>query len=172
MVEEPSNKAELIGVIAARRSELEKLVTGFPEALRETPASSGWSLKDHLAHVSAWEKSLLALLSGDDRAAAIGASQEEYARHDTDSMNDAIFRVHHEEPFADVIADFYATHRRVLEGLNGMDDDALQLPYSHYQPNDAPKNSDPVVNWIHGNTWDHYAEHIEWLTALRAELER
>ena len=34
----------------------------------------GWTVKDHLDHIAAWEKSLIALLDGSNRAAAMGIS--------------------------------------------------------------------------------------------------
>ena len=52
-----------------------------------------------------------------------------------------------------------------------MDDAALYLPYSHYQPGAPPYNDQPVIGWIAGNTFGHYEEHIEWLHSLLAELD-
>lgn len=85
-------------------------------------------------------------------------------------MNEAIFERHHLAPLADILEDFHSTHKRLLETVEAMDDAALYLPYSHYQPDDLPYNDQPVVGWIAGNTFDHYEEHIDWLTALLAEL--
>jgi hypothetical protein len=168
--EQRKSTAELMALVTQRWSELEKLVSDFSAGLRERPGSSGWTLKDHLAHVAAWEKSLLALLHGEDRAGAVGVSRAEYEKLDTDGVNERIYRQHRDELFEDVIADYHATHRRVIETLNGMDDAALALPYSHYQPNDPPHNPSPVAGWIDGNTWEHYEEHIGWLRKLREEV--
>ena len=159
-----------MNLVAEKRSELEKLVSDFPAELREQPGSAGWTLKDHLAHVAAWEKSLLALLGGEDRAAAVGLVRSEYQGLDTDGVNERIYQQHRERPFDEVIADYQATHRRVIDALNGMDDAALALPYSRYQPDDPPQNPNPVVGWVDGNTWEHYEEHIGWLRKLRDEV--
>ncbi len=162
--------AETVSRIRERRAELERLVAEFSPGRLEVPGSTGWAAKDHLAHIAAWEKSLLALLHGADRAAAIGLTPEDYAAMETDAMNEAIFERHHLAPLADILEDFHSTHQRLLETLEAMDDAALYLPYSHYQPDDLPYNDQPVVGWIAGNTFDHYEEHIDWLTALLAEL--
>ena len=52
-------------------------------------------------------------------------------------------------------------------GLTLSDAD-LQRPYNQYQPNDPREASDnrPVVDWVSGNTWEHYAEHISWINQL------
>jgi hypothetical protein len=42
-----------------------------------------------------------------------------------------------------------------------MSDEDLKRPYSHFQPDDPPYNPSPVWPWIVGNTFEHYAEHME-----------
>ena len=55
--------------------------------------------------------------------------------------------------------------RELVMLLNSMTQADLEMPYSHYQPDDLPYNGNPVGGWVHGNTWDHYNEHIGWLEA-------
>jgi hypothetical protein len=164
------SRGELLRSIREQRAELEEQAAAFPEDLREREGSAGWSLKDHLAHVAAWEKSLLALLEGGDRGAAVGITREQHETLDTDAINSHIFDQHHGRPFEDVRADFDATHRRVLARLEGLTDEDFAKPYSHYQPGEPPYNERPVVLWVIGNTTDHYDEHITWLSRLRDEL--
>lgn len=49
-----------------------------------------------------------------------------------------------------------------------MSDDDLRLPYNHYQPNEPRDANDnrPALDWVAGNTYDHYAEHIDWINQL------
>ena len=54
---------------------------------------------------------------------------------------------------------------RLVAVLGGLSDDDLQKPYSHYQPTD-PDERRPVVGWVAGNTYEHYAEHIDWIKAF------
>lgn len=164
------SKTELLARIHDRRAELERLVARFSPGRLEIAGSAGWSARDHLAHLTAWEKSLLALIHGEDRAEAVGLTHEEHDRMEIDEINQAIFERHRLAPLADILEDFHATHQRVLRTLEAMEDGDLLLPYSHYQPADLPYNDHPVVGWISGNTFDHYDEHIGWLTALLAEL--
>jgi hypothetical protein len=94
--------------------------------------ADGWTVKDHLVHVAAWEHSLLALIEGHDRERAMGLTGA------------------------------------VESALGKLSDADLQKPYSHYQPAD-PDEKRPVVGWVAGNTYEHYAEHIDWINQLLSE---
>ena len=66
------------------------------------------------------------------------------------------------------LAFFRETHGSLMRKLGTLSDADLQRPYNHYQPNDRRDASDnrPVVDWVAGNTWEHYAEHIGWINQL------
>ena len=68
-------------------------------------------------------------------------------------------------PLPEVVAESQATHGELMALLNSMSQEDLEKPYSHYQPDVPPPNAAPVGGWVHGNTWDHYNEHIGWLEA-------
>src|SRR5207249_3693099 len=55
--------------------------------------------------------------------------------------------------------------------LGEMSDADLRRSYNHYQPNDPrdPNDDRPVVEWVGGNTYEHYAEHIGWIDQLVRE---
>jgi hypothetical protein len=161
-------KAETLSRMAERRAELERIVEEFKPDRLEVAGPDGWSAKDHLAHVAAWEKSLLALLNGEDRAEAVGIGRADYESMDTDGINEVIFEAHRSMPLAEVLEDFHSTHQRVLDTVEAMDDADLYMPYSHYQPDSVDDR--PVINWVAGNTIRHFDEHIEWMTALLAEV--
>ena len=52
--------------------ELSELVDSLGAAGLEQKGSGQWAVKDHLVHIAAWELSLLGLLEGEDRLAAMG----------------------------------------------------------------------------------------------------
>lgn len=130
--------------------------------------ADGWAVKDHLIHIAAWEISLIALLEGEDRAAAMGVP----GLMETDAINAAIWSAHKDDTPEEVRAYSHKTHARLLSVLGKLSDADLQLSYNHYQPNDAkelPAGERPVVDWVAGNTYDHYAEHIGWINQLTAK---
>ena len=152
------------------RARLEALITGLDEQRLAAPGPDGWSVKDHLIHIAVWNESLLALLEGRDRDAAIGvdpslvaAAGEKY-----DRVNAEIHRLHQHRSAAEVLAAFRDAHARVLAAIEKLDDADLLRPYSHYQPTARPADARPVIDWIAGNTWEHDTEHALWISKLLA----
>ena len=146
--------------------ELESLVDSLgPSGLTITGAD-GWAIKDHLIHIGAWEHSLLALLEGDDRRQAMGVGPDV---DETDAVNAAVWAMHRNKTPEEALAYFRQTHAVLLKLLRTMTDDDLQLPYNHYQSNEPrdPGDNRPALAWVAGNTYDHYAEHIDWINQLR-----
>lgn len=166
---QPPAKAELLDRIDASWTKLNRIVAGLDEGqlttLRDT---SGWTIKDHLAHLTAWEQSLLALLEGRDRAKAAGI-EEATDDMDVDDENAIIQRRNADRPLADVTDAFHRSHQAVMARLNAMSDVDLLRSYAHYQPNDPAAPDEAVVGWIIGNTCEHYDEHIGWIGDMLAE---
>jgi hypothetical protein len=145
--------------------ELNTLVESLgPDALTVT-GPDGWALKDHLIHIAAWEQSLLALLEGGDRHQAMGVGRDV---DETDAINAAVWAMHRNKTPQQALDYFHKTHALLLKQLCTMSDDDLRLPYNHYQPNEPRDANDnrPALDWVAGNTYDHYAEHIDWINQL------
>jgi uncharacterized damage-inducible protein DinB len=152
--------------IEAAWSELVSLVNQLEEAggLSQIGAD-GWTIKDHVAHIAAWEHSLLALIEGQDRESAIGLSK---AVEGIDNENEAIRKLHETDTADEALGYFRDSHSRLVAALGKLSDADLQKPYSHYQPSD-PDEKRPVVGWVAGDTYEHYAEHIDWINQLLSE---
>jgi uncharacterized damage-inducible protein DinB len=127
--------------------------------------ADGWTVKDHLAHIAAWEHSLLALIEGQDRERAMGLSAPVEG---IDNVNEAIRKLHETDTPDEALGYFSDSHARLMAALGKLSDADLQRPYSHYQPTD-PDEKRPVVAWVAGNTYEHYAEHIDWINHLLSE---
>ena len=63
---------------------------------------------------------------------------------------------------------FRDSHAALMAGLGKLSDADLKQPYSHFQPGD-PDEKRPVIGWVAGNTYEHYAEHIGWINQLVKE---
>jgi hypothetical protein len=129
-------------------------------------AGDGWAVKDHLAHIGAWEHSLRGLVEGQDRLKAMGV--HEPVEENTDVVNDAVFKLHQHETASQALEYFRDSHAQMMAALDKLTDDDLAKPYSHYQPSD-PDEKRPVRGWVAGNTYEHYAEHIDWINQLIKE---
>jgi hypothetical protein len=127
--------------------------------------ADGWTVKDHLAHVAAWEHSLLALLEGRDRSGAMGLHEPQ---EEIDSINEAIRKLHATDTEDEALGYFRDSHAQLVAALGKLSDADLRKPYSHYQPSDSDEKR-PVVRWVAGDTYEHYAEHIDWINHLLRE---
>lgn len=124
--------------------------------------ADGWTVKDHLVHVAAWEHSLLALIEGHDRERAVGLQE---AVEGIDNENEALRKLHENDTEDEALGYFRDSHARLVTALGKLSDADLQKPYSHYQPTE-PDEKRPVVGWVAGNTYEHYAEHTDWIKAI------
>lgn len=145
--------------------ELDRLIEGLgPEGLALTGAD-GWQVKDHLAHIAAWEQSLIALLARSDRATAMGLREP---TGDTEAINQSLLELHQKMDASAALEYFRDTHARLVQLIESLTDADLQRPYNDYQPDDPRDAADnrPVIDWVASNTYEHYAEHLGWLTQL------
>lgn len=156
----------LLERIEASWNDLFERVTDLGPGGLMRAAPHGWAVKDHLAHLAAWERSLLGLISGRDRLAEMGLRV--HVEHDTDAINAAVQKLHADETPEQVLKYFRESHSALMDALGKLSDADLDKPYSHFQPSD-PDVTRPVSDWVAGNTWEHYAEHIDWIDQLIKE---
>jgi hypothetical protein len=158
-------KAELLALIDHYWTALNTYVDNLtPEQLTDVKNPDGWALKDHLTHLTAWERSVIAFLNGTPRFEGLGIPQAVYLNESYDAMNAVIFRNHEHEPLDAVLSQWRSTHNALLEAINALDDEALQQPYHHFQPNDPDKlGGRRAMDVIYGNTAPHFREHQEWM---------
>ena len=120
-------------------------------------------MKDHLAHLAAWNLSLVALLEGRDRDAALGIG----GAPSTDSANEVLQRRQRGLVLDEVTALQLGSRQMVRDALAGLRDVDLSRPYSSFQPDDpGPDDGQPVLGWINGNTDDHADEHAGYIREL------
>lgn len=166
----PRTKAGLIERMATARAALEAHLRALTAEQMTTPGPDGWSVKDHLAHLTAWEQTLPPLLRGESRAAALGVSEQVFRSGDEDAINAAIYERAKDLPLDEVLDRFRRSRAEVLALVERMDQEDLERPFSHYQPNDAPFNATPIAAWIIGNTFGHDEDHLRWIEDLVARL--
>jgi uncharacterized damage-inducible protein DinB len=118
--------------------------------------SHGWSVKDHLAHVAAWERRLLGEIAGDRSAERFGLDEKTSAAADTDSINAMIYKRHQDDLPDDVRAEFLASGEALRTTFSSMDDAALRTPV---RPED-PK-VETLVDLISWDTYRHYPVHAK-----------
>ena len=163
----PATKRELLDRIERARAALARVVGGLSHGQIVAPGpDGGWSVKDHLAHLAAWEAGMAALLQRRPRYPAMGVG-DAYLTAGEDAINDMIHERSKGRPPAEVLADLRKAQQELLASLAGLTDADLLKTYSHYQPDEPGEDSgEPILKWIASNTYEHYVEHGEWIEAL------
>lgn len=156
-------KEELLARIVESRAHLEQLLAGLSPADYERQRADGWSFKQHLAHLSAWRRSLLALLNGESRDAALGLPENAHETLGTEGINERLATRAAATPLDEVLAEFRASHDDVLARLRELTDADLQRPYADFDPTPGPYSDHPIIGWIDGNTYEHDDEHLLWM---------
>jgi hypothetical protein len=161
----PNVKSELLDRVERSWKELEQLVSALGDDQVMRPGPDGWAIKDHLAHLAAWELSLVGLLEGRDRVAAMGLPAGGHP--DLDQLNADVFARYRGLGPAEARGLLEDANAQVRTALERLSDEDLQRPYAHYQAqeNDA-RSTQPVIGWVVGNTYEHVQEHRQMIAGL------
>jgi hypothetical protein len=162
----PHDKAELLERIQRSRSTLEGALSSLNEEQLLQAGPSGWSIKDHLAHLATWELGIVELLRHRPRFAAMQIEEAITQGKSEEEINDLIYQRHAKLSLSEVMNEFRTAHQQMLQTLGRLADEDLFKPYLHYLPEGSEGRQDPVINWIIGNTYEHFDEHHSYIRAL------
>ncbi len=135
------------------------------EDLTKKRDHAGWTIKDHIVHIAFWEIGIAALLKKRSRTAAMGFPANMWDMG-VDAINAAIQTRSKGLSWVEVKALMEETHERMLEAINALTDEDLTRPYTYFDP--AANTSEPVIEYIVGNSFGHYEEHLPWMRAIAA----
>jgi hypothetical protein len=159
---EHMDKAALLDKIRTREAEFESVLALLSEAEMITTGVNGeWSIKDVLAHMTAWQKRTIIRL----QAAAEGReptmtpiSNEE----EMNALNEQFYQENKARLLSDVLADWRATHLRMLEAVQVLSDEDLNDPHKF-----AWNDGNALWQYVAGDTYEHIDEHSgsveQWL---------
>lgn len=166
-----TTKAELLRDTEQSWQELNSLLDQLPEAQATGPQDAeGWTVKDHVIHMAAWERSVVFLLQGKPRHEGLGVEEQLYQTGDYEPINAAIYEQRKDLPFPDALAQFRDVHSQLLNLLQSLSDADLQKPYRHYLPDEPGDGADrKAFDVVYANTADHFGEHLGWIRALIRE---
>jgi hypothetical protein len=159
----PRDKADLLARIQREWDALGQAYAGLSDAKMSVPDTGGWSIKDNLAHLTAWENFMRqAYLRGRPEDEAMGIDGETLKQADENGINAILFERNKNRSVAEILAELDQSHQAVLAELEGMSFEDMMRPLD---PEDPKRR--PVMDWIIGNTYEHYQQHranIEKLT--------
>jgi len=158
----PKSKTELMSLIEREWSALMDVVGRLSPEQMQTADKGGWSPKDNLAHLTEW-MNILVDYYFDHKPAheVVGVDPKVTKNWDYEVMNDIMFERDRAQPVGQVLADLEVTYTRVIARLDSMDFEDLMKPRDENDPRKAP-----IIEWVIGNTSDHFAEHHETIAKM------
>jgi hypothetical protein len=163
-----TTKTELLADIQRTWDALNAALERLTEQQKTTRHDAqGWTVKDHLIHLTSWERSAVFFLQHQPRHAGLGVDEALYLNGSDDEINAAIFQQRKDLPLVDALAQFRDVHGQLLKLLGPLTDADLQKPYRHYLPDEPGEGDGPsAYKVIYGNSAHHFAEHQGWIVAL------
>jgi uncharacterized protein (TIGR03083 family) len=159
---------EVLAHIQASRAKLERLITELDEDTLTRPGpDGGWSVKDHLAHLTAWRRMVLGYLDGKPQAEGLGIDPAVSANGSEEDINAALEAQHKDEPLAQVVAEFREVYDQLVARLAALEEAEWHAPYPLTPPSKNARQGN-----IEGNTFFHDEEHLPWIEAALAQIKK
>ncbi len=163
--EKVMSKTELLTKLQDGWRDFSAYLKTLTEAQLTTPHdAAGWTVKDHLIHLVAWEDGVSAILSGQSRTQAMGIDKELLYSGDYDKMNAEMQQRDKNKPLPEVLSQLQAAHEWMMAQIQLLADDDLKRSRFDWEP--EAKSEGQIINLITGNSCDHYEEHKPWIDAI------
>jgi hypothetical protein len=160
----PQDKAELVTLIADEWTALLQIRDKLTPKQMTTADGGGWSPKDTLAHLAAWERFMLRrYLQGQTPHQAMQIEEAILEQLEENDINQILFERNRLRDVDDVLQELQQTHAELLDRLEQMTFADLM------QPNAEDPQHRPMIIWVMGNTYQHYREHRETIEATVQE---
>ena len=158
----PETKHELLRRISVARDALDATIAALTEdELADYRDGAGWSAADHLSHIAAWERMLVAHLTDGSDYEIAGVSRERYVSMTADELNNLLYHRVRGMALGEAMAEYEAAHAATVAQLESMDEAAFARPYWGDDPEQRT-----VMEKLAGDTYRHYLEHRRWITEL------
>lgn len=162
----PKSLDDLMERITTTWAAVQAGVANLSEEQLNTPDAGGWSIKDNLAHLAAWERALLYIhIQGQPATEVWGLDAA--TLKDMQLINEATQKRSATRSVADVLADSKETHAKLVKALNELGFERLLAP--RYP--DEPKRG-KLLRWVIGDTYTHYAEHGAYIQKQVRRLKK
>jgi hypothetical protein len=152
-------KGELLSAIRDERRRLDELIAPLDDDdLTTTGVIDGQSIKDLLAHITAWEQLCLTWVRTDHRG------DEPFTDESLNALNAKMYEQDRTRPLAEVQARARSSYAEILEMVDEQPEAALAKP-----PRWSERTLEEVIR---ANTDEHYREHADqidvWLQGQQA----
>ncbi len=161
-MEQSQRKPRLIALLMQAHANQKTLVVGLGESERAAVGvAEQWSVKDHIAHITAWkQRQVLRLM-------AVARGDIPPAYEDVEQLNVATFEENRARPWTDVEADAERAAAELVARVEELSEEAL------FNPEHFPhQNGRPIWRSVLGNGYLHPQEHIARIHVERGAIDQ
>ncbi len=161
----PQTKADVLDLVRSTHAVLEQAIGQLTdEQINTLTADNGWSVKDIMAHITAWERVLLrSHIEGRPYEQAVEGNESLPPLNTVDEINDWFYQQRKATPLTDVRATFQKVYQDTLAALEQMSESELLEGRSKVRPEAS------MLQVVAENTWEHYAEHTAMIRRLATD---
>lgn len=153
-MKEPQTKAELLQYVHDGRVDFLNLINQIPKnRLLEKGVESDWSIKDILAHITAWEVKMSEAFAEIQAGGAPHSWPETDA--DVDALNAEFYAGNKDKPLAQVLSEFEDAFPQAVAATEALSEEDLFDPDRF-----AWRKERPLWWMVAGNTYGHYGDHV------------
>lgn len=150
----PENKTELLQFVEDGRHDFIDLINSIPkERLEEKGVETNWSVKDILAHITAWETKMsnafTEILHSDEPPDWPTTLQA------VDQLNANFYDENKDKPLTQVLVEFEESYPKAITAIKALSEDDLFDPDRFYW-----RQGRALWETAAGNTFGHYMDHI------------
>jgi hypothetical protein len=151
----PGDSTALLMRIEREWRELQDAVARCDRTKLGSHPAAAWSIKDHLAHLSAWERFLCLYHLGDLlEHEVMGVEGATYRGLGEDGVNAVLYTRNKDRSLADFEADLRRRHAEVPDRIREFPFDMLLGPRFPEDPDAGSR-----LRWVLSNTCEHCREH-------------
>jgi len=162
-------REQLLVAMTVGRMKVHAFVANVGEdALMHRVDSSGWSGRDHLAHLNAWEGALISWLTNGTRAEGLGIDEAIWETRNIDHINEAARSATLSMSIVAILAQLDRNRARLRDLVIAMSDSDLMAPYFHFPSNDPTHLDPPVASRVLRVVGSHVDDHLGYIDRLVA----
>lgn len=156
-MKEQKSKAELLEMRRALYAHFDVLIADLSEQQIQMPGVNGnWSVKDHIAHLTFWERvNLLEMLKAIEQGTSWADPGLESTEEVRDKTNQQVYLQNKDRSLANVLSEFQVTHQQVMEYLEKLSEEKLKTPYEWL-------GGYTIITWL-SEPNGHYDEHEQYI---------
>lgn len=136
-----------------------------PEQLDGPTDNRGWTVKDHIAHVTSWQEGITAVLQGRPRHEGMGVAEADMDFDDIDTLNEKMRQVDAHFSGPEAVNEAVMKHEGFIMELEAQPEDAVRRTRGDYLPGQEGSEM-PFTEWVWNNSGGHYGEHLTYIRRI------